>query len=136
MGLVVQTQKAPSPEAINKLLTRCNLETHPPKRLALALEKSDCHLSLIEESSSKLYGFVRVTSDKGLNANLWDLAAEPGKSQELLIAILVQRILRVIRQEIPGCSISIAASSIALKALKENGFLLDPAGIRAMGLRI
>ena len=135
-GLILEAKQAPSPEAINRLLSRCNLDTHPPKRLALALKKSDCHLSLLEEQNKKLYGFVRVTSDKGLNANLWDLSAEPGKSQELLISILVHRVLTIIRQDIPGCSISIAASSIATKALKEQGFLLDPGGIRAMGLNI
>tara|TARA_Y100001968_G_scaffold294881_1_gene301814 strand:+ start:407 stop:862 length:456 start_codon:yes stop_codon:yes gene_type:complete len=133
-GLILEAKYVPTPEAINRLLSRCRLETHPPKRLALALKRSDCNLSILEDESKKLYGFVRVTSDKGLNANLWDLSAEPGKSQELLISILVHRVLKIIRQDMPGCSISIAAPSIAMKSLQKHGFLLDPGGIRAMGL--
>tara|TARA_Y100001968_G_scaffold333918_1_gene401080 strand:- start:5708 stop:6163 length:456 start_codon:yes stop_codon:yes gene_type:complete len=135
-GLILKDKEIPSPEVLNKLLARCNLETHPPKLLALALKRSDCHLSIFEECSKKLYGFVRVTSDQGLNANLWDLSAEPGKSQDLLISILVHRVLKVIRQDLPGCSISIAAPSIAIKALQQNGFILDPGGIRTMGFRV
>tara|TARA_Y100001968_G_scaffold113067_1_gene102447 strand:- start:1009 stop:1464 length:456 start_codon:yes stop_codon:yes gene_type:complete len=135
-GLILEVNETPTPEAINRLLSRCKLETHPPKRLAMALKRSDCHVSLLQEETSKLCGFVRVTSDKGLNANLWDLSAEPGKSQDLLLSILVHRVLKVIRQEMPGCSISIAAPSIATKSLQRNGFLLDPGGIRSMGLNL
>ena len=132
----LEAHKAPSSQDLNRLLAKCNLETHPPQKLHLALERSDCFLSIYEKSTSKLYGFVRVTSDKGLNANLWDLAAEPGKYQEQFLAVLVNRILIIIRKDLPGCSISIAAPSIALGALKNQGFILDPGGIRTMGFQI
>ncbi len=132
----MESNQAPSPQELNRLLAKCNLETHPPHRLALALQKSDCFLSLLEKESRSLYGFVRVTSDQGLNANLWDLSAQPGDLQGLCISILVHRVLKIIRQDMPGCSISVAAPQIAIKALKEEGFLLDPGGIRTMGLRI
>ncbi len=135
-GFVLEKKVAPTPQALNKLLSSCNLETHPPKKLAIALERSDCFLSLIEEANGKLSGFVRVTSDKGLNANLWDLAASPGKQQEKLISLLVHRVLRIIRQEMPGCSISVAAPVIAIEPLQQQGFLLDPGGIRTMGFRL
>ena len=36
---------------------------------------------------NKLYGFVRVTSDRGLNANLWNLSAASGNNQTLLLNI-------------------------------------------------
>ncbi len=135
-GFIWETKEYPSPQSINSLLAKCNLETHPPKRLSLALKKSDCYLSIVKESNGNLSGFVRVTSDKGLNANLWDLAAEPGEHQEELMNVLVNRVLQIIRQKMPGCSISIPAPSIALKALKSQGFLLDPGGIRTMGLTL
>ena len=135
-GFILDTKELPSPTEINRLLSLCNLETHPPKRLELALEKTDCHLSILEDSSKKLFGFVRVTSDKGLNANLWDLCAEPGKLQGLFISILLHRTLKIIREDMPGCSISVAAPRIAIQQLQEQGFLLDPGGIRAMGFRI
>jgi hypothetical protein len=41
-----------------------------------------------------------------------------------------------LRRELPGCSISVAAPALALEALKQNGFVVDPGGIRAMGLRL
>ena len=120
---------------INRLLSRCNQDTHQPRKLELALKKSDFYLTLLQKTSDKLVAFVRVTSDKGLNANLWDLVAEPGDQQEKYIAIVVFYAIEIIRRELPGCSISVAAPLISLKALKANGFLLDPNGIKTMGFR-
>ncbi|WP_320666845.1 N-acetyltransferase [Prochlorococcus sp. MIT 1307] len=135
-GFVLDIDYVPSPDALNRLLARCNEETHPSRRLALALEKSDFHLSILEESSGKLSGFVRATSDKGLNANLWNLVAEPSFAQGQLLAVLVHRSLGILRKKMPGCSVSVSAPVIALEALKENGFLIDPGGIRAMGFKL
>ena len=135
-GFILESKEVPTPQALNRLLSRCNLETHSPKRLLAALKNSDCHLSLFEKNTGKLFGFVRVTSDKGLNANLWDLCAEPGELQGLFIALLVHRILKIIRRDMPGCSISVAAPAMTIQALQENGFILDPGGIRTMGLDI
>ncbi len=135
-GFFLESYKAPSPQALNRLLASCNLETHSPKQLKLAIERSDCFLSVVEENTGNLSGFVRVTSDKGLNANLWDLSADPGKYQEQLLEVLVNRILRTIRKDLPGCSISVAAPSIAIASLKSQGFILDPGGIRTMGFQI
>ena len=101
-----------------------------------ALKNSYCNISIIEIKTGILFGFVRITSDKGLNANLWDLAAEPGKYQKQFFYILINRALTIIRRELPGCSISLAAPSMASEALKNQGFLMDPNGIRAMGYRL
>ena len=135
-GFALDFENAPSPDALNRLLARCNEETHPSRRLALALQKSAFNLSIFRESTGKLSGFVRATSDQGLNANLWNLVAEPGVNQSQLLAVLVNRVLAIVRREIPGCSISVSAPSIAINALQEQGFLLDPGGIRAMGYRL
>ncbi len=132
----METRKPPSPDAVNKLLSKCNQETHPPRRLALALQKSEFQLSILEVKTRRLAGFVRVTSDKGLNANLWDLVAEPTQDQAQLFTVLVHRALVILKRELPGCSVSVAAPATAIDALKAHGFLLDPGGIRAMGLRL
>jgi len=50
--------------------------------------------------------------------------------------VIVFKAIEIIRRELPGCSISIAAPLISLEALKANGFLLDPNGIKTMGLRL
>ena len=121
---------------INRLLSRCNQDTHQPRKLELALKNSDFYLTLLQKTSEKLVGFVRVTSDKGLNANLWDLVAEPGDQQEKYISIVIFKAIEIIRKELPGCSISVAAPLISLKPLKANGFLLDPNGIKTMGIRL
>ncbi len=121
---------------INRLLSKCNQDTHQPRKLELALKNSDFYLTLLQKTSENLVGFVRVTSDKGLNANLWDLVAEPGNQQEIYMSILVFKAIEIIRRELPGCSISVAAPLISLNPLKANGFLLDPNGIKTMGLRL
>ena len=123
-------------QALNRLLSKCNSDTHQPKKLDLALKNSDFYLTILQVKLNNLVGFVRVTSDKGLNANLWDLVAEPGDLQETFITVLVYKAIEIIRREMPGCSISIAAPTIAIQALKDNGFLLDPNGIRTMGFKL
>tara|TARA_B100000579_G_scaffold134563_1_gene108919 strand:+ start:900 stop:1352 length:453 start_codon:yes stop_codon:yes gene_type:complete len=135
-GFVLHRSENIAVRKINRLLSRCNQDTHPPRKLESALKRSDFFLTLIQKNTENLVGFVRVTSDKGLNANLWDLVAEPGDQQERYISIIVFKAIDIIRRELPGCSISIAAPSISLKALKANGFLFDPNGIKTMGLRL
>ena len=132
----MKRDEAPDPKVLNRLLSKAGLEVHPTKKLFFALKNSDFYLSIFQELTGNLSGFVRVTSDKGLNANLWDLVAEPGDNQEKLISVLIFRALQIIRTEMPGCSISISAPSQAINALKEQGFLLDPNGIRVMGFRL
>ena len=127
---------SPSVESLNKLLSRCYGETNPSKKFAQALKNSFCNVSIKQQKSQQLFGFVRITTDKGLNANLWDLAAQPGEYQSKFLKILLNTSLGIIRRELPGCSVSLGAPSIALEALQSEGFLLDPNGIRAMAYRI
>ena len=135
-GYVLKTYEAPTPEALNHLLFQCEELTHPPEKFSLALERSDFYLSIWEESTNDLAGFVRVTTDHGLNANLWNLVAKPGDQQAKLLAVLVNRALTILRRDMPGCSISVSAPAASIKSLQEQGFLLDPEGIRAMGLKL
>ena len=135
-GFVLLRSEIISVRKINRLLSRCKQDTHQPRKLELALKSSDFYLTLLQKTSNDLVGFVRVTSDKGLNANLWDLVAEPGDQQKKYISIIVFKAIEIIRRELPGCSISVAAPLISLKALKDNGFLLDPNGIQTMGFRL
>ena len=135
-GFVLLRNEIVSVRKINRLLSRCNQDTHQPRKLELALKSSDFYLTLLQKTSDNLVGFVRVTSDKGLNANLWDLVAEPGDQQEKYISIMIFKAIEIIRRELPGCSISVAAPLISLNALKANGFLLDPNGIKTMGFRL
>ena len=135
-GFILLRSEVVPVRKINRLLSKCNQDTHQPKKLELALKSSEFYLTLLQKTSDNLVGFVRVTSDKGLNANLWDLVAEPGDQQEKYIAIVVFNAIEIIRRELPGCSISVAAPLISLKALKANGFLLDPNGIKTMGFRL
>ena len=135
-GFVLLRSQIVSIRKINRLLSRCKQDTHPPRKLELALGNSDFYLTLLNKTSDDLVGFVRVTSDKGLNANLWDLVAEPGAQQDKYISIVVFKAIEIIRRELPGCSISVAAPLISINALKANGFLLDPNGIKTMGFKL
>jgi len=132
----MELRDPPAPAALNRLLSQSYGETHPPRKLALAFKNSFCNASIKVKKTGELVGFVRITTDKGLNANLWDLVAEQGKDQSQLLSILVHRSLRIIRKQLPGCSVSLAAPSVAIEVLEAQGFLLDPSGIRAMAYRI
>ncbi len=135
-GYILETQKKPQPLVLNRLLSRCGEETFSRKKLFFALERSIFCLSIVEESTGDLVAFVRATSDLGLNANLWNLVAEPCELQGIFLSVLVHKALVFLKRDVPGCSISIAASSFTINSLKEQGFLIDPGGIRAMGLRL
>ena len=59
-------------------------------------------------------------------------STDPGHGE--VIDALVQAALARLRREMTGCSISISAPPEALKSLTRVGFVVDPGGIRAMGL--
>ena len=115
---------------------KCRQETHPVRKFELALKKSAFCLSIFDTSKDKLVGFVRATTDKGLNANLWNLVAEPGDFESVIYEVLLHNSLMIIKREMPGCSVSVAAPLSALKALQAEGFIIDPSGIRAMTLKL
>ena len=129
-------EHVPDGASINALIEACGDQPHPVDRWPLALQRSIWHLSILDSETESLAGFVRATSDQALNANLWNMAAAPGPDQARLLLVLVHRALACLRRDLPGCSISIAAPVQALDALKTQGFILDPGGIRAMGLRL
>ena len=135
-GYFVNSSQIPLAKEVNKLLANCGCETFPIKPFSDAIHKSNFFFSIQNDLKNKLYGFVRVTSDRGLNANLWNLSALPGNNQQLYYSILLQVTLEKINREMPGCSISVQAPVSSLISLEENGFILDPNGIRVMGYKL
>jgi len=136
-GYFVNSSNFPLPKEVNRLLANCGCDTFPIKPLSQAIKKSNFFLTIQKnESKNKLYGFVRVTSDRGLNANLWNLCAAPGNHQQLYYSILLQVTLEKINREMPGCSISVQAPASSFQSLEESGFILDPNGIRVMGYKL
>ena len=126
----------PSPAALNRLLLASGDRARDAERWQRVLERSIWHLA-VESSEGELVGFVRATSDLALNANLWDLCADPADpGQSEILAVLVHGALGRLRRELAGCSISLSAPPEALTALERYGFAVDPGGIRAMGLRL
>jgi len=135
-GYFVNSSRIPLAKDVNKLLANCGCETFPIKPLSEAIQKSNFFYTIQNEIKNQLYGFVRVTSDKGLNANLWNLSAVTGNKQNLFYAVLLQVTLEKINREMPGCSISVQAPVSSLKSLEESGFIIDPNGIRVMGYKL
>jgi hypothetical protein len=135
-GYFVNSSQIPLAKEVNKLLAKCSCETFPIKPLSQAIKKSNFFFTIQSELNNKLFGFVRVTSDRGLNANLWNLSALPGNNQQLYYAILLQVTLEKINREMPGCSISVQAPVSSFKSLEDSGFILDPNGIRVMGYKL
>ena len=135
-GYYVNSSQIPMAKEVNKLLANCGCDTYPIKLLSEAILKSNFFFTIQNELKNKLYGFVRVTSDKGLNANLWNLSAASDNNQQLYYSILLQVTLEKINREMPGCSISVQAPVSSFKSLEEIGFILDPNGIRVMGYKL
>ena len=135
-GYFVNSSQIPLPKEVNKLLANCGCETFPIKPLSEAIKKSNFFFTIQNELKNNLYGFVRVTSDRGLNANLWNLSAVTGNNQNLFYSILIQVTLEKINREMPGCSISVRAPVSSFISLEESGFILDPNGIRVMGYKL
>ena len=131
-GYFINSSQVPTARDLNRLLINSGCESFPTQKLSLAIENSDFFFTIQNESNNKLYGFVRVTSDRGLNANLWNLSAEKGSNQNLFYSILLQVTLEKINREMPGCSISVQAPVTSFKSLEESGFILDPNGISVM----
>jgi len=135
-GYFLNSSQIPPAKEVNKLLANCGCDTFPIHLLTAAIKKSNFFFTIQNESKNKLYGFVRVTSDRGLNANLWNLSAVPGNNQQLYYSILLQVTLEKINTEMPGCSISVQAPVSSFKSLEKSGFILDPNGIRVMGYKL
>ena len=135
-GYFLNSSEIPSAKSVNKLLINCGSDSFSSQKLFIAIQASNFFFSIFSQVKSKLHGFVRVTSDRGLNANLWNLCAEPGEFQSLFYSVLLRATLERINREMPGCSISVQAPPSSFKSLEESGFILDPNGIRVMGYKL
>jgi hypothetical protein len=135
-GYRLDSEQAPAPAELDRLLVACGDPSRPAERLQRALDRSLWQLS-VRNPEGCLVGFIRATSDLALNANLWDLAAEPSdQDRGQLLLVLVHAALQRLRRELPGCSISVSALPEAIEPLRQQGFVVDPGGIRAMGLQL
>ena len=135
-GFFINSTEIPPARLINKLLISSGSDFFSNEKLHQAIQNSNFFFSICNQSNRQVFGFVRVTSDKGLNANLWNLCAQPGKDQKLFYSVLLRLTLEKINREMPGCSISVQAPQSSFDSLEEIGFVLDPNGIRVMGLRL
>lgn len=135
-GFFLDSDCAPTARAINRLLASCGSDFFPNDKLSNAIKNSNFFFTIYSDSKKRTHAFVRVTSDKGLNANLWNLCAQPGDNQELFYSVLLKSTIEKINREMPGCSISVQAPPSSFKSLKDSGFILDPNGIRVMGYKL
>ena len=135
-GYYLNSSQFPTAKDLNRLLVNCGCESFPMQKISLAIKNSNFFFTIQNKFKNKLYGFVRVTSDRGLNANLWNLCAEQGNNQNLFYSVLILETLTKINREMPGCSISVQAPISSFKSLEESGFILDPNGIRVMSFKL
>lgn len=135
-GYALLVQPSLRVEALNTLLWSCGGQPRTAELWMRVIDHSAWHL-VVEDPQGVWVGFIRATSDRALNANLWDLITAPADpTRDQVIQALVGASLDRLRRELSGCSISISAPSEAIGALRKAGFVIDPGGIRAMGLRL
>jgi hypothetical protein len=135
-GYHLLSEGEPSLDALNVLGQLNGERPRDPSIWKRVLERSLWHLR-VETDAGDIVGFVRATSDRALNANLWDLWGNPqDPARNDVTLTLVRTALQRLRRELPGCSISLSAPPEAHAALEQCGFLVDPGGIRAMGLSL
>lgn len=121
---------------LDRLLSLCGERPRGEARWQRVLQCSGWYLT-VRNDQDQLVGFLRATSDQALNANLWDLLTDPSDpARPEVLHVLVQAGLQRLRRELGGCSISVSAPPEALEALRRAGFVVDPGGIRAMGLEL
>ena len=112
----MDSSNIPPGRLVNNLLVSCGIDFFPNSKLDLAIKNSNFFFTIYAEAQRQIYGFVRVTSDKGLNANLWNLCAKPGNNQKLFYLVLLRATLEKINREMPGCSISVQAPPSAFQS--------------------
>lgn len=135
-GYALLVQPSLQVDALNGLLRSCGGQPRPAALWQRVIDHSAWHLA-VENPEGSWVGFIRATSDRALNANLWDLITAPADPcRDQVIQALVGAALDRLRRELSGCSISISAPEEAIGALQRAGFVIDPGGIRAMGLRL
>ena len=135
-GYALLVQPSLRVEALNHLLESCGGRPRSATVWNQVIRHSAWHL-VVQDPQGVWVGFIRVTSDRALNANLWDLLSVPSDpARDEVIRALVVASLDRLRRELSGCSISISAPAEAIAALTQAGFVIDPGGIRAMGLRL
>lgn len=135
-GYELLVQPSLQVEALNHLLASCG-ETPRSAALWSRVEHQSLWHLVVKNPKGDWVGFVRATSDRALNANLWDLLTDPADPvRDTVIRALVVAALDRLRRELSGCSISISAPAEAIAVLQQAGFVIDPGGIRAMGLRL
>jgi hypothetical protein len=135
-GYAVVSVPALTSADLNPLLSACGELPRSETIWQRVLERSAWHLG-VHNANGQWVGFIRATTDQALNANLWDLLSDPEESlREEVLQVLVHTALTRLRREVGGCSISLAAPPEALTALRSAGFIIDPGGIRAMGLKL
>jgi hypothetical protein len=135
-GYALLVQPSLRVDALNHLLESCGGRPRTAAIWHQVIRHSAWHW-VVQDPRGDWVGFVRVTSDRALNANLWDMLSLPADpAREEVIRALVVAALDRLRRELSGCSISISAPTEAIAALTQAGFVIDPGGIRAMGLRL
>ncbi len=135
-GYRLVSDQSPPVEALNRLRQACGEPPRRPELWQRALERSHGQFAVLD-AENRLRGYLRITSDQALNANLWDLLSDPADpAREEVITALLQAALARLRRELSGCSVSVSAPPEALAALSRAGFIVDPGGIRAMGLQL
>jgi aralkylamine N-acetyltransferase len=132
---VVSASPDVTPEEINTLLVKAG---RPPRDVAKwrrAIDNSYVvvHARLVKTGA--LVGFARATSDRALNATVWDLVTDPMlRDRAVMARNVISYLLREIRRTVPTCSIALISDADDVKFFSSMDFVASPDGITSMVL--
>jgi aralkylamine N-acetyltransferase len=91
------------------------------------------HARLVKTGA--LVGFARATSDRALNATVWDLVTDPMlRDRAVMARNVISYLLREIRRTVPTCSIALISDADDVKFFSSMDFVASPDGITSMVL--
>lgn len=132
-NIYLSTCKEINLEELEKLCDAVGWVRRPIKKVKFALDNSFLAVSIFhtKNSSKRLIGFARVTSDGSFNATIWDVVIHPDFQGNGLGTLLMNEIIKELRTY-DISTITLFADPEVLQFYKHIGFTVDPDGVKGM----
>lgn len=129
----MSADKDVSPSEINSLLVAASKPVRDEAKWQKAIDNSYVVVHARLLGTGQLVGFARATSDRALNATIWDLVTDPSLPDQATMARnIISYLLRDIRRTVPTCSIALISDPDDIAFFEAMEFVGSPDGITSM----